>query len=65
MSAQKHFMPQDCKHIPHDIKHNRLPAPGLSFTQPNLPGLIQEIEALIEQQARIVRNHVSQDTPRE
>jgi len=31
------------KHIPPDLKHNRLPAPGLSFTEPNLPLLIQEI----------------------
>jgi len=32
------------KHIPPDIKRNRIPAPGLSFTRPNLPFLIQEIE---------------------
>lgn len=32
------------KHIPPDIKHHRIPAPGLSFTQPNLPFLLQEIE---------------------
>jgi hypothetical protein len=32
------------KHMPPDIKHNRIPAPGLSFTQPNLPLLIREIE---------------------
>ncbi|MCI0553750.1 MAG: DUF6516 family protein [Anaerolineae bacterium] len=31
------------KHIPPDIKYHRVPAPGLSFTQPNLPFLIQEI----------------------
>jgi hypothetical protein len=35
------------KHVPPDIKHNRIPAPGLSFTQPNLPILITEIEALL------------------
>jgi len=35
------------KHIPPDIKHNRVPAPEMSFTQPNLPALIQEIEVLI------------------
>ncbi len=34
------------KHIPPDIKHNRIPAPGLSFTSPNLPLLIEEIESL-------------------
>jgi hypothetical protein len=32
------------KHIPPDIKHHRIPAPGLSFDQPNLPFLIAEIE---------------------
>ncbi|MBV7332155.1 hypothetical protein KFU94_28770 [Chloroflexi bacterium TSY] len=32
------------EHIPPDIKHNRIPAPDLSFTQPNLPFLIAEIE---------------------
>ncbi len=37
------------KHIPPDIKHNRVPAPEMSFTQPNLPALIREIETLIEQ----------------
>jgi hypothetical protein len=32
------------KHVPPNIKHNRIPAPGLSFYQPNLPFLIGEIE---------------------
>ncbi len=32
------------KHIPPDIKHHRIPAPDLSFTRPNLPFLIEEIE---------------------
>lgn len=32
------------KHILPDIKHKRVPAPGISFEQPNLPFLIQEIE---------------------
>jgi hypothetical protein len=31
------------KHIPPDLKHHRVPAPNLSFDQPNLPFLIQEI----------------------
>jgi len=35
------------KHIPPDIKHHRVPAPGLSFTAPNLPQLIAEVEAII------------------
>lgn len=34
------------KHIPPDIKHNRIPAPNTSFTQPNLPWLIQEIDEI-------------------
>jgi hypothetical protein len=34
------------KHIPPDIKHHRIPAPGLSFNRANLPLLIQEIEGL-------------------
>lgn len=37
------------KHIPPDIKHNRIPAAEISFTQPNLQVLIHEIEALIQQ----------------
>ena len=35
------------KHLPPDIKHHRIPATGLSFTEPNLPPLIAEIEAMI------------------
>ncbi len=34
------------KHVPPDIKRNRIPAAGMGFTQPNLPFLIQEIEEL-------------------
>lgn len=34
------------KHIPPDIKHNRVLAANMSFTQPNLPALISEIESL-------------------
>jgi hypothetical protein len=34
------------KHLPPDIKHHRVPAPGLNFSQPNLPFLIAEILAL-------------------
>jgi hypothetical protein len=37
------------KHIPPDIKHHRIPAPEMSFTQPNIPALIHEIEALINE----------------
>ncbi len=32
------------KHIPPDIKHHRVPAPGLRFDRPNLPLLIEEIQ---------------------
>lgn len=35
------------KHLPPDIKHNRLPAPGMSFAEPNLPVLIREVEKMI------------------
>ncbi|MBI3363173.1 MAG: hypothetical protein HY023_18890 [Chloroflexi bacterium] len=31
------------KHVPPDIKHNRVLAPHLSFDRPNLPFVIQEI----------------------
>lgn len=34
------------KHVPPDIKHNRIPAPEMSFSRPNLPFLIHEIEEL-------------------
>jgi hypothetical protein len=34
------------KHTPPEMKHHRIPASGLSFTEPNLPFLIQEIEQL-------------------
>ena len=37
------------KHIPPDIKRNRIPAPAISTIRPNLPALIREIEALIQQ----------------
>jgi hypothetical protein len=36
------------KHIPPDIKHNRIPAPQISFDKPNLSFLMEEIEALID-----------------
>ncbi len=36
------------KHIPPDIKHHRVPAVEMSFVQPNLPGLIQEVIELIK-----------------
>ena len=36
------------KHIPPDIKHHRVPAANMSFTHPNLPALIHEIEEVGE-----------------
>ena len=36
------------KHVPPDIKHNRILAPELSFTKTNLPFLIQEVELLLK-----------------
>lgn len=35
------------KHVSPDIKHHRIPAPHLGFTEPNLPFLIREIEETI------------------
>ncbi|MFZ2631724.1 MAG: DUF6516 family protein [Desulfosalsimonadaceae bacterium] len=32
------------KHIPPNMKHHRVPAPGMSFISANLPLLIEEIE---------------------
>ena len=32
------------KHVPPDIKHHRISAPGLSFTRPNLPFFVGEVE---------------------
>lgn len=32
------------KHVPPNIKRNRIPAPGLSFEQPNLPLILREIK---------------------
>ena len=37
------------KHVPPEIKHNRIPAPEMDFARPNLPALIQEIEKLLEE----------------
>ncbi len=37
------------KHVPPDIRRNRIPAPELSFRKPNLPAVIQEMEELVKQ----------------
>lgn len=47
------------KHVPPDIKHNRIPAPTISFEQPNLPSLILEIEGLIEEQGVPLTDSIS------
>lgn len=36
------------KHIYPDIKHNRIPAPDMSFNQPNLSQIVEEVEILIK-----------------
>ena len=36
------------KHVAPDMKHNRIPAPEISFSRSNLPVLIREIEELLE-----------------
>ena len=36
------------KHVPPDLKHNRIPAPGLNFDRPNLPLIIAEVEGLLK-----------------
>lgn len=36
------------KHVPPNIKHNRIPALDLSFTEPKLPFLIKEIEEMLK-----------------
>ena len=35
------------KHLPPNARHNRVPAPEISFIRPNLPFLIDEIERLL------------------
>jgi hypothetical protein len=40
------------KHVQPDIKHNRVPVPSMSFDEPNLPRLIDEVEQLIGQEER-------------
>jgi len=40
--------PPHHKHVPPNIKHHRIPAPELSFTRPNLPVLIEEVERLLK-----------------
>jgi hypothetical protein len=36
------------KHLPPNMRRNRVPAPGISFHHPNLSRIIDEIEGLIE-----------------
>ena len=36
------------KHVPPDIKHNRIPADQMNFTKPNLSMLLREINDLIK-----------------
>lgn len=41
------------KHVPPNMKNNRIPAPHLSFIKPNLPVLIQEIEDIIRRDQHV------------
>src|SRR5204862_7919946 len=34
------------KHVPPDIRHHRIPAPEMSFKEPNLSSILAQIEAL-------------------
>jgi hypothetical protein len=43
------------KHIPPNIKHHRIPAPDVSFTRPNLPFLIEEIERHVKTDQQVTR----------
>jgi hypothetical protein len=36
------------KHVPPDVKHHRVLAPDMSFTRPNLPVVIHEIDELLK-----------------
>jgi hypothetical protein len=38
------------KHIPPNIKRNRIPAPGINFSEPNLEFILNEIENLLDQE---------------
>jgi hypothetical protein len=46
------------KHVAPDPERNRVPAPELSFTHPNLPALIQEIKSLVQQMASEAKSSV-------
>lgn len=37
------------KHVPPDIKHHRVPAPGMGFDHSNLAQLIEEIESMLDE----------------
>ena len=39
----KHGLPDPAAGSGQSIKHNRIPAPAISFERPNLPALIEEI----------------------
>lgn len=50
------------RHEPPDIKHNRKPAPGISFDSPNLPTLIEDCITLSDSLADEAPNESNQDT---
>ncbi|MEW6220208.1 MAG: DUF6516 family protein [Thermodesulfobacteriota bacterium] len=51
------------KHVPPDPKRNRIPAPQLSFHQPNLPVLLQELQEVAERPAQTGQSRKPQPTP--
>ena len=44
----KYDVPSITKHVPPDIRHNRIPATEMSFSRPNLLVVIREIDIAIE-----------------
>ena len=42
-------------HEPPDIKHNRQPAPGISFTEPNLPTLLTQVARMAPPSGELLR----------
>lgn len=41
------------KHVPPEMKHNRVPAQNMSFERPNLPVLVEEVETLVREAGRV------------
>ncbi len=51
-------------HVAPDIKHNRVPAPGISFEEPNLPHLLRIIEKeILSTENSSTHDTVESDSP--